>query len=80
MMVDIPTDESGRGSSLYLRSTPGRLAALRALPWRQAWHQVRRVARQAVQQRMTTEMADLAVRIRKLQEFNNDVGQIDGRR
>jgi hypothetical protein len=41
---------------------------------------VRRVARQAVQQRMTTEMADLAVRIRKLQEFNNDAGQIDGRR
>jgi hypothetical protein len=38
------------------------------------------MARQAVQQRMTTEMSDLAVRIRKLQEFNNDAGRMDIRR
>lgn len=71
MMANIPTDGRESATGLYVRRPTGRLAELGALPLRGAWSQMRRMARQAVQRRMTTEMADLAVRIRKLQDHSD---------
>lgn len=81
MMANAPTDGGGRHTDQFLRrSSASRSHAAQSLKWRLAWHRVRHLARQAINRRMTTEMADLAARIRKLHENEGEERRIGDRR
>lgn len=81
MMANTPTDDSGRQAGYFPRRSTGTRGAAARIPKRWlAWSRVRHLARQAINRRMTTEMADLAARIRKLHDSEAEAGRAGERR